>query len=128
MLPTAQAGITLDYPAQFGRDITISGNVVPPSKSISQVSWAVHDLKTTAGAKSFVTKTSKKSFPKNPGTVTVHGTKGYFGTDGTRFATVSFARGRYAFEVLVTVNGVAPKTIKAAAIKAANAFPESPAQ
>jgi hypothetical protein len=127
LIPTIQPGITLDYPAQLERDITISGNLAPPSKSISQVSWAVHDLKTTAAAKAFVTKTSKTSFPKNPATVTIHGTNGYFGTDGTRFATVSFARGRYAFEVLVTTNGVAPKTVKAAAIRAAEAFPESPA-
>ncbi len=115
------------FAAAVRRDITMSGNRVPASQGVTQLSWAVHDLKSEAAAKSFVAKTSKKAFPKNPGTVTVHGTKAYFGTDGTRFATVSFSRGRYAFEVLVTVNGVAPKTAKSVASEAAKVFPASPA-
>lgn len=128
LMPTATVGFSFDTPLQFKRDITMSGNKVPAGKTVTQMAWAVHDLKTAAAAKSFVSKTSKKLFPKDAGSITIHGTKAYFGTDGTRFATVSFARGRYAFEVLITVDGVDPKTVKALATAAGTAFPESPTQ
>jgi hypothetical protein len=128
LLPTGTPGFAFDPAMQFGPDITMSGNRVPGVRGTTQIAWAVHDMKTSAAAKSFVTKTSKKLFQKDAGSVTVHGVKRYFGTDGTRFATVSFARGRYAFEVLITVNGIDPKTVKAVASEAANAFPESPHQ
>lgn len=126
LLPTRQPGFSFDYPVQLGRDITMSGNRVPSVKTITQIAWSVHDLKSATAARSFVTRTSKVLFPKNASLVTIHGTKAYFGTDGTRFATIAFARGRYAFEVLVTVSGAAPKTTKVVASEAANAFPESP--
>ena len=48
---------------------------------------------------------SKKSFDKDGTSVSIDGAPGYFGTDGTRYATCVYVRGRYAFEVLVTGNG-----------------------
>ncbi len=128
LLPTNAAGFSYDIPLQFGPDITMSGNQVPASKTITLISWAAHDLKTAAAAKSFITKTSKQSFPEDGASVTVNGKKAYFGTDGTRFATVAFARGRYAFEVLVTVSGADPVTAKAIASEAARVFPATPAR
>ncbi len=128
LVPAMAAGFVLDTPLQMERDLNMSGNVDPANKTITQVSWAVHDFKTESKAKAFVTKTSKKSFPKDSGTVSVGTTKAYFGTDGTRFATVSFARGRYAFEVLVTTANTDPIKAKDIAIAAAKAFPASPAQ
>ena len=41
--------------------------------------------------------------------MSIDGAPGYFGTDGTRYATYVYVRGRYAFEVLVTGNGRNPK-------------------
>jgi hypothetical protein len=68
---------------------------------------------------------SKGSFPKDGAVVNVRGTTGYFGTDGMRFASVAFRRGRYVFEVIVTSSGP-PAGVKALAEQAAAAFPASP--
>ena len=58
--------------------------------------------------------------------MTVGGVPAYFGTDGTQLASIAFTRGRYAFEVVLTADGASPKTLKALAIKAAEAFPDAP--
>ena len=125
LLPTRQAGYAFDYPAQVGRDISVSGNVLPSKKGLSQIAWSVHDLGKVAAATAFRGKVSERLFSKNSASTSIHGASAYFGTDGTRFATVSFARGRYAFEVIVTVEGVPPKSFKTIALDAAKAFPFS---
>jgi hypothetical protein len=127
LLATSVAGFQFDPSVQFKRDLTVSGSPVPSDAKITQVAWSVHDMGTVAAAKAFVTNTSKKLFAKDAATVTIRGRTAYFGTDGTRFATISYARGRYAFEVLVTVKSVKPSSVKATTLQAANAFRESPA-
>ena len=54
--------------------------------------------------------------------MSIDGAPGYFGTDGTRYATCVYVRGRYAFEVLVTGNGKDPKELRTLAQEAAKAF------
>ena len=76
-------------------------------------------------AQKFLDGVSKGLYSKDPAVVTVRGVTGYFGTDGTRFATVAFRRGRYVFEVIVTSSGP-PADAKALAEKAAAAFPAAP--
>jgi len=128
LMPTRPIGFSFDRPVQLGSDMTVSGAVVPREPGITKVTWTVHDMKSPSGAASFVTKTSKQLFSKNVASVTIHGVRAHFGTDGTRFATVAFVRGRYAFEVLVSVEGMSPKAAKAIATKAATAFPATPSQ
>jgi len=129
LLPTAAAGYSLGAPTELKGDVTMSGRPTSPNLPIYAVIWSAHDRKTAAKAKEFVTKTSKVAFPEDSASVTIDGVPGYFGTDGTKFATVSFARGRYAFELLVTSSpGYKPIDTKAAALAVARSFPDSPAQ
>ena len=102
-----QPGFALDIPVQFGRDINDLGQPgARRARRSRRYAWAVHDMKTTAGAKSFVTKTSKKLFPQERGTArSFTARRGISAPTARGLRQYAFARGRYAFEVLVTVNG-----------------------
>ncbi len=125
VLPTAFPEFDLGQVVKIGADASVAGPAAHGGV-IKNISWSVHDRKTPAGAKSFVSKTSKVLFSRNAATVTLRGLSAYFGTDGTKFATISFVRGRFAFEVLATVQGAAPASAKSELVKAANAFPATP--
>ncbi|MBS3974080.1 MAG: hypothetical protein KGZ89_04355 [Actinobacteria bacterium] len=73
-------------------------------------------------ARSYRDQVSKVVYPKNSAAVTVQGINGYFGTDGRSLATVSFTRGRFVFEVVVTAIGD-PAALKDAALRIASTFP-----
>ena len=105
-----------------GGDVTRSGAPRGLTDPVRTISWAVHDRKTAAAAKRFITATSKRAFSHNAATVVIANHSGYFGTDGTQFATVSFVRGRYVFEVLASARDVRPIKIKAAVLQAATKF------
>jgi hypothetical protein len=127
LAPKAFSGYSLGEPVQLKRDLSMSATPIAKAALASNIVWAVSDAETRAAAKRFATKTSKSTFPKDGASVTVDSVPGYFGTDGTQFATVSFARGRYTFEVLAsTVPGVTPLQLKALLIEAARAFPDTP--
>ena len=129
LLPTAIDGFDMGVPIESKGDVTKSGRPKNSKTPVYSIIVAAHDRKTYSSAKSFITKTSKVAFPKDSAAVTVDGVDGYFGTDGMKFATLSFARGRYAFEVLVTAStGYDPRETKSAALAAAKAFPDSPSQ
>jgi len=81
----------------------------------------VFDKKTVSGAQSYVEK-FKRAYPKDTGTVAVGTLTGRFGTDGAHLAAVTFSRGRYAFEVVLTVTRGAPLNLKSVTIEAAEAF------
>lgn len=87
--------------------------------------FQVHDRLNPGGATKFVNKVSKVAFPQDAATVKVGGVDGYFGTDGRGSAVVSFARGRYAFEVILASAGDPPASLKDLALKAARSFPAS---
>lgn len=105
--------------AQVPADPTTGG----PLRRVKRVVFVVRDRKDVSGAKGFVSSVSKTAYPQNGADVDVNGIPAYFGTDGVRFATVSFSRGRFAFEVIVTTDGPAPATLLDDALAAAAALP-----
>ena len=125
LLPTSFSGYSVGAVAKSGSDVVVAAT---PSGSASaqRILWAVHDRGSTSAAKTFITKVSKATFPVDAGNVSVHGVQGYYGTDGIRFATLAFARGRYVFEVLGTASGSDPGLLHGTVVDAALAFPASP--
>jgi hypothetical protein len=81
----------------------------------------VFDKKTVAGAKSYVDKFSR-AYPKDTGTVSIGTLTGRFGTDGSHLAAATFSRGRYAFEVVLTITRGVPRDLKSVTLEAAEAF------
>jgi hypothetical protein len=126
LLPKQVAGYSLGPSQVLGADATRSGNSTDAASPVARALWAVHDLSSASKAKTFVSKVSKSLYPKDPGTVTIDGISAYFGTDGTRFATVSYVRGRFAFEVVLTSSSGSPSALKSDATKMAEAFPTKP--
>lgn len=126
LLPKTFTGYSLGEPAKDKTDVNMSGIPDSASAQAERIIWAVHEFKNAAAAKTYVQKVSKATFSHDGASVTVDGVSGYFGTDGTRFATVAYVRGRYVFEVLATSSGVAPKTLRTIALKASAAFPDAP--
>jgi len=128
VLPTTFPDYDLMGTMQVKRDASVTGQPTVSNGVVANLSWTVHDRSTTSSAKSFVSKTSKSAYSHDGATVTAGGTKAYFGTDGTKFATIVFTRGRYVFEVILTSARNSPADTKDAAIRAANAFPALPVQ
>lgn len=126
LLPKSFSGYDLGRAAPLGSDVTLAGTASSSSAAASHVLWAVHDMSTQKGAAGFITKTSSVSYGQDKSTVSIDGAVAFFGTDGTRFATVAYTRGRYVFEVVVTGNDVPPASLKSFAAKAAAAFPDTP--
>jgi len=70
-----------------------------------------------------VKSVDKKVYPGDGATVKFGTQSGYFGTDGARLAVAAFARGRYAFEVVVySQEGIKPSTLRPLAAKLAAAW------
>ena len=89
---------------------------------VSLMVVAVHDFGTAAAANEFV-NTAAKAYPKNVASVKIGNLNGKFGTDGRKVASVSFARGRFAFEVSVTVPGGSPESYKSEVLRIAAEIP-----
>ena len=125
LLPKAYPGFGLGTPATAAGDAEVAGS---PSGGgpISHAQWAVYDRGSAADAATFVNKVSKTLYNKNVAVVTVNGAPAHYGTDGVRYATVSFARGRYVFEVVLTVPMSSLKSAQAAAVQAASSFADKP--
>lgn len=89
----------------------------------SRVLLSVHDRGSTVSAARFVSTVSRRVYGRDAAAVTVRGTAAYFGTDGRALATLAFARGRYAFEVVIASTGGRPSVLRPAAIAIGAAFP-----
>lgn len=85
----------------------------------------VIDMKTSAGARNFITDTSKSAYKIGGTSVDIDGVAGYFGTNGASLATVSYVRGRYVFEILMTSATGNPIELKDLAVSAAEEFPDT---
>lgn len=91
--------------------------------SAVRATFAVHDRGTAAKASTFVRSVDKRVYPGDGATVKFGTQSGYFGTDGARLAVAAFARGRYAFEVVVySQEGIKPSTLRPLAVKLAAAW------
>ncbi|NTU71261.1 MAG: hypothetical protein HGB10_05530 [Coriobacteriia bacterium] len=128
LMPTTFPNFTFGPATQSTDDIAISGSPKFSGGPAARIIWSISDYRTAAKAKRSIGRTSKELFPEDARSVTVYSTPAYFGTDGMKFATVAFVRGRYKFEVLVTANGGKPKDLQSMAAQAAKAFPTSPAR
>lgn len=126
LLPSSAQGYSFGSRVGDAPDVTVSARPVGPPGVVTLAVWAVHDRKTAKGAADFITNTSKKAYSKDGASVTIDGAPGYFGTDGVRFATVTYVRGRYVFELILTSTSGAPKQERSLAETAAKAFPDKP--
>lgn len=125
LLPTAFDGFSLDPVAKTDTDVSVSARAKSAAMPASHVVWAIHDMGTPAAAKGFLTHTSRNLYPSHPATVNVDGVQGYFGSDGSRFATVAYVRGRYVFEVLLSATGPDPDALQSLTVSAAQRFGDS---
>ncbi len=124
LLPGDAAGFSLGAVTQGERDVTVSGSPVSSDVRATRALWTVHDRGSIKGADEFIDSVSKDLYPKDSSRVVVDGAQAYFGTDGIRFATVVYRRGRYVFEVVLTAPSGAPKSLAREAKAAAAAFPD----
>ena len=91
--------------------------------SAVRATFAAHDRGSAAKASTFVRSVDKRVYPGDGATVKFGTQSGYFGTDGARLAVAAFARGRYAFEVVVySQEGIKPSTLRPLAVKLAAAW------
>jgi len=125
LLPAAVEGYSLGTKTAVGDDATLSGSPTSPDLIGSRAVWTVHYRKSEKEAAAFLTDVSKSLYSKNPKNVSIDGAKGYFGTDGTRFATVVYVRGRYVFEVVLTSLDGKASALELEAGNAAKAFPDT---
>jgi hypothetical protein len=121
LLPQVISGWQRGSAEVIESDATVSFTPVS-SGEISRALYAVHDRQSPEGALEFIEKTSKVAYPEAGAQVRVGSVDGYFGTDGNRLATVAFVRGRFAFEILVTMPGGNPASQRDAAIALAREF------
>jgi len=126
VLPTALAGWTAgNIVSQKGdAQVTFTPDAEgADSGSAIRATFAVHDRGSSAKAATFVKSVDKKVYPGDGATVKFGTQSGYFGTDGARLAVAAFARGRYAFEVVVySQEGIKPSTLRPLAAKLAAAW------
>ncbi len=126
VLPTAIAGWTAgDIVSQKGdAQVTFTPDAEgSDGGSAIRATFAVHDRGSAAKASTFVKSVDKKVYPGDGATMKFGSQSGYFGTDGARLAVAAFARGRYAFEVVVySQEGIKPSTLRPLAAKLAAAW------
>lgn len=121
LVPDAITGWRRGTPVVSDTDVAVPFEPVAPG-TVSRALYSVHDRGSAEAATAFVDTTSMVVYESDGAQVRVGAVDGYFGTDGNRLATVAFARGRYAFEVVVTVPGGTPVSVKEAAIALAREF------
>lgn len=93
-------------------------------KSVRAAVYAI-DSGSSSAASRYLTTVNARAYTADGATVPVGIVPtARFATDGSRSAVVAFARGRYAFEVILTVQpGVDPATMKAVAVAIASGLP-----
>lgn len=115
LLPQVISGWERGSPLVDGADATVTFS--PASAGpMSRALYAVHDRGSVEGARAFIEDTSKIAYRNDGADVRIGREMGYFGTDGARLATAAFARGRFAFEVVVTVPDGDPASFKDATV------------
>lgn len=129
LLVTSVAGYAFGTVQANSTDAEISGQPTAGSAGegrVQRVQLSVHDRGSAASAAAFADTVSKKVYAHDVTSADVRGAKAYVATDGTLLAAVEFARGRYAFEVVVTSTGEPPAALRELAVELARAFPATP--
>ena len=119
------------FRSEFGAPVALEGEASISASSSkrtgpTRVLWAIHDVGEERSAKKFINDTSRRLYGSDSRDVQIDGADAYFGTDGMRFATVVYSRGRYVFEVLVSGTDDAPVQYRDVAVNAAKAFGDEP--
>lgn len=93
--------------------------------TVTRAAVYAHDMGSEAKAQAYVKNAVKRPYSVDAQPVRVGIVdSGYFGTNGAGVAAVAFARGRYAFEVVVTVRpGTKPASVKALGVDIASKVP-----
>lgn len=125
LLPQTFDGYVFGAPVALEGEASISASASRRAGP-TRILWAIHDAGKERSAKEFLNSTSRRLYGSDSGDVEIDGADAYFGTDGMRFATVVYRRGRYVFEVLVSGTDDAPVRYRDVAVSAAKAFGEDP--
>ena len=84
---------------------------------------AVHDLQDHQSALAFVENVSRAGYPADGEVLSLSGVEAYYGTDGAARSTISFAVGRFAFEVVAAAGGADASYARVHMEQIASAFP-----
>ena len=121
LLPDFIEGWERGQPIESGEDAVVpfSPSVV---RGVSRALFSVHDRGSPEGAAAFVENTSKVVYGTDGAEVRLGAVDAYFGTDGSTLATIAFARGRYAFELVITAPDGSVQQAKTVALELAEEF------
>lgn len=126
LLPVTFEGFDLGSKVVLKPDATVAATPRSGSSGVTRIIWSVHETAGSTEAKKFIARTSKVLYGTDGKAVKIDGVDGYSGTDGTRSATAVYVRGRYVFEVIVTYSGASADDARATAVRAAEAFGDTP--
>jgi len=124
LLPQVIAGWERGSPVASDTNATVSFSPVNQS-ALARALFSVNDMGSVDAARAFIEDTSKVAYATDAATVRIGREQGYFGTDGSRLATAVFSRGRYVFEVVVTVSEGTPSAAREATVSLAGEFQAS---
>ena len=127
LLPSGVEGYEMGSPLVDAQTASVPADPTQngPVASVNRALFTVHDKGSISEARAFVTAVSKAAYDQDAADVEVNGVAAYYGTDGTKFATVTYSRGRYVFEVILTSATGDPAPLLDLAVAAASAFPTS---
>jgi hypothetical protein len=127
LLPSGLEGYEMGSPLVEAQTASVPADPTRdgPVASVSRALFTVYDRGSVSDAKAFVTAVSKAAYDQDAADVEVNGVVAYYGTDGTKFAAVTYSRGRYVFEVILTSATGDPASLLDLAVAAASAFPTS---
>lgn len=125
LLPASVAGYSIDNADIGSEQGALTLTPAPGAAQTGQVRvvlMTVYDFKSPDAAAAFIAGQTK-AFPISDRSVTIGTFPGRFGADAARIAAVSFARGRYAFEVVLTAEEPDATRFESHMIELAGTFP-----
>lgn len=111
-LPAYVSGWALAAPEVDVLASSVGLDPLDPALPASHAIMTVFKRDSATAAKAYIVDVSKSVYTQNAATVSVAGVKGYFGTNGNNLATLSFAKGRYVYEVIVSSISGTPTKLK----------------
>jgi hypothetical protein len=96
------------------------------ARFVRRILLSVHDRGSAAKATEFVSTQLRVLYPQARARVTAGASTAEFGSDGRLYGAVLFARGRFAYEVVMTASGPDPSKLKDMGDTVADSFPAKP--
>jgi hypothetical protein len=98
LLPSSLSGYTAGPAEKF--DSSAQRSYTPKSEArVKALLVVVHQTAGQSASEQFVANVDKAGFPEDGRVTTVNGYAAYFGTDGTTYATLAWAKVNVVFEV-----------------------------